>query len=85
MYITAQHRFEYFVVIIKAGIREYLHTGFAVHLFVDTLCQQGGGDAFGVLVCIGDVAEFNDDFAVLTVIRLCQSGGEGERQCGGQQ
>ena len=50
-------------VIIKGGVRKNLHTGCSVHLGVDALGQQSGRDALGVLVCVRDVAELDDDLA----------------------
>ena len=67
--VALQHRFQNLVVVVESRVRENLHTGFAVHLFVHTFLQQRGSNAFRVLVGVGHVAELDDDFAVVTSAR----------------
>ncbi len=69
--VAVQHRFEHLVVVVERRVREDLHAGLAVHLLVDALLQQRGGDALGVLVGVGDVAELDDDLAFLARRHRC--------------
>ena len=63
--IAGQHRLEHLIVVIELGAREDLDAGLAIHLLVHPLFKKRGGNALGVLVRVGDVAELDDDLAVL--------------------
>ena len=79
LHVALQHRFKHLVVVVKRRVREHFHAHLAVHLVVDALFQQRGGDAFGVFVGVCDVAELDHDFAVVTG-GLYGTGGNGQAQ-----
>ena len=86
LHVAVQHCLEHLVVVVECRVRVDLHAGLAVHLLVDALLQQRRGDALGVLVGVGDVAELDDHLAFVA-IRECGAGGRGQGRhgSGGQQ
>ena len=64
--VALQHRLKHFVVVVKRRVWEDFHASLAVHFLVHALLQQGGCNAFGVLVGVGHMAEFDDHLAIVT-------------------
>ena len=63
--VTAQHRLDHLLIGVERRVREDLHAGGPVHLFVDALHQERRGDPFGMPVGVRHVAELDDHFAVV--------------------
>ena len=80
LHIALKHRLKHGIVIVKRGVRIDLHAGLAVHFGVHPFGKQAGCDAFGVLVGIGYMGKFHDDFAI--VAARCRQGGAGRHRQG---
>ena len=70
--ITVEQCLKCLIIVIRGSIRENFHAGRAVHLVVDALREKSRRYSLGMLVRIGDVAEFDEGFAV---VAACEGGG----------
>ena len=78
--VAEEERLHDLVVVEQRRVREHLHAGLAVHLVIDALGEMVRRIALRVAGGGHDMAELDDDFAVVARIGLSVGAGRGETE-----